>query len=68
MMLVMMMMMMMITIIIKLNYNYYKKFSQNHLRKFFKKLYYFDNFIRRRLSDHKEVTFAIKYLPMLDLM
>ena len=65
---VMMMMMMMIIINIKLNYNYDKKFSQNPLSQFLKKLYYFDNFIRRRLSDHKEVTFAIKYLPMIDLM
>ena len=31
---------------------------------FFKKLYNFDNFIRRRLSDHKKITFAKKYLLM----
>ena len=27
----------------------------------------FDNFIRRRLSDHKKITFVIKYLPMSHL-
>ena len=53
-----------IIIIIKVNYNYHKKISQNPLRHFFKKLYYFDNFIRRRLLDYKKRTFAIKYLPM----
>ena len=54
-------------IIIKVNYNYHKKISQNPLRQFFKKLYNFDNFIRRRLSDYKKRTFAIKYLPMSNL-
>ena len=34
------------------------------MREFFKKLYNFDNFIRRILSDHNKITFAIKYLPM----
>ena len=53
-----------IIIIIKVNYNNYKKISQNPLRQFFKKLCNFDNFIRRRLSDHNKITFAIKYLPV----
>ena len=48
---------------IKVNYNYRKKISKNLLTKFFKKLYNFENFIRRGLSDHK-VTSAIEYLPM----
>ena len=49
--------------IIKVNYNYHK-ISQNPLSQLFKKLYNFDNFIRRRLSDHNKITFALKYLPM----
>ena len=52
-------------IIIKVNYNIIiKNISQNPLREFFKKLYNFDNFIPRILSDHNKITFAIKYLPM----
>ena len=31
------------------------------------KLYNFGNFIRRRMSDHNEITFAIKYLFMSHL-
>ena len=60
------MIMIMITIIIiKVNYNIIiKNISQNPLREFFKKLYNFDNFIPRILSDHNKITFAIKYLPM----
>ena len=59
---------MMIIIIIKVICNYYhKKVSQNPLRQFFKKLCNFDNFIRRRLSDHNKITFAIKYIPMSHL-
>ena len=42
----------------------YHKISQNPLSQYFKKLYNFDNFIRRRLSDHDKITFALKYLPM----
>ena len=35
---------------------------------FFKKLHNFDdNFIRRRLSDHNKIVFAIKHLPMSNL-
>ena len=49
---------------IKVNYNYRKKIFKNPLRQFFKKLYKFDNFIRRGLSDHNKITFAIEYLPM----
>ena len=56
-----------IIIIIKVNYNYHKKLSQNPLRQFFKKLYNFDNFIRKRMSDHNKITFAIKYLLMSHL-
>ena len=67
MMMMMMMMMMMIIIIIiiiiKVNYNY-QKISRNLLRKVFKKLYNFYNFIRRRLSDYNKITFVIKYLPI----
>ena len=55
-----------IIIIIKVNYNYHK-ISQNPLRQFFKKLYKFDNFIRRRPSDHNTITFAIKYFLMAHL-
>ena len=48
-------------------YNYHKKISQNPLMQFVKKLHDFDNFIRRRMSDHDKITFAIKYLPMSHL-
>ena len=54
-------------IIIKVNYSYHKKISQSALRQFFKKLYNFDNFIRRRLSDHNKITFGIIYLPVSQL-
>ena len=43
-----------IIIIIKVNYNYQKKFKES-----FEVI-----FIRRRLSDHNKITFAIKYLHM----
>ena len=49
------------------HYNNHKKIFQNPLTRFFKKLYNFDDFIRRRLSDHNKITFAIKYLPMSHL-
>ena len=56
-----------IIIIIKVNYNLHKKISQNPLRQFYKKLYNSENLIRRRLSDHSKITFAIKYLLMSHL-
>ena len=34
---------------------------------FFGKLYNFQNFIGRRLSDHNKITFALKYLLMFHL-
>ena len=34
---------------------------------FFKKPYNFDNVIRRRLTDHNKIIFAIQYLPMSHL-
>ena len=46
-----------IIIIIKVNYNYQKKFKES-----FEVI-----FIRRRLSDHNKIKFAIKYLPMSHL-
>ena len=33
----------------------------------FWKLYNFDNFLRRRMSDHNKITLAIKYLVMSNL-
>ena len=62
-MMMMMIIIIIIIIIIKVNYNY-QKISQNLLRKVFKKLYNFYNFIRRRLSDYNKITFVIKYLPI----
>ena len=47
-------------IIIEVNYNYHKG-------NFLKKLYNFDNFIRRRMSDHKKITFAIHYVLLSHL-
>ena len=34
---------------------------------FLKRPYNFDNFKRKRLSDHNKITFPIKYLPMSHL-
>ena len=50
-------------IIIKVNYDYHKKSPKILGGNFFKKLYNFDNFVRRRPSGHNKITFAIKYLP-----
>ena len=47
-----------IILIIKVDYNYHKKLSQNHLTHFFEKLYNFTNFTRRRLWDHNKITFV----------
>ena len=47
----------------KVKYNYHKNLPES-LVAIFKKLYNFDNFIRRRLSDHNKIPFAIKYLPV----
>ena len=54
-------------IIIKVSYNYHKKNLPESFEAFFIKLYDFDNFIRRRLTDQNKITFAIKYLPMSHL-
>ena len=56
-----------IIIIIKVNYNYHENFPRILWCKFSKRLYNFNNFIRRRMVDHIKVTSAIKYLPMSQL-
>ena len=53
------------TVIIKANYNYYRK--KKNLAESFEAVfnfffYNFDNFIRRRLSDHSKITFSL-HLP-----
>ena len=52
--------------IMKVNYNYYKNYPRI-LWGIFLKPYNFDNFIRRRLTDHNKIKFAIKYLLMSHL-
>ena len=49
------------------NYNYHKNYPRILWGNFFWKLYNFDNFIRRRMSDHNKITFPIKYLLTLHL-
>ena len=56
-----------IIIIIKVNYNYNENYPRILWCKFSKRLYNFNNFIRRRMVDHIKVTPAIKYLPMSQL-
>ena len=56
-----------IIIIIKVNHNYHKNYPRILWSNFFKKLYNFENFIRRRISDHNKTLFAIKYLLMSHL-
>ena len=56
-----------VIIILKVNYDYHKNYLRILWGNFFQKLYNFDNFIHRRTSDHKKITFAIKYLLMSHL-
>ena len=53
-------------IIIKVNYNNYKTYPRI-LSGIFLKPYNFDSFMRRRLTDHNKIKFAIKYLLMSHL-
>ena len=56
-----------IIIMIKVNYNYHENYPRILWGNSFSKLYNFPNSIRRRMSDHSNITFAIKYLPVLHL-
>ena len=47
-----------IILIIKVDYNYHKNYPRIIWRIFLWKLYNFDNFTRRRLSDHNKITFV----------
>ena len=47
-----------IIIIIKVNYNYHENYPRILWCKFSKRLYNFNNFIRRRMADHIKVTTA----------
>ena len=50
--------MIIIILIIKVDYNYHKNYPRIIWGIFLWKLYNFDNFIRRRLSDHNKITFV----------
>ena len=50
--------MIIIILIIKVDYNYHKNYPRTIWGICLEKLYNFDNFIRRRLSDHKKITFV----------